>query len=311
MNKELLSHSRAYVFNKCKKAFAYKYLEKVKPLPGTMYLDSWERMQRGIIGHSAMEAGFLGQDIDSYVKQKFEESSAKFGGLSAEQSALAPGMLSDSITVAKSALEWLPVNEWEPYSLNGKPMVEAKLELPLPSWAGFLGYADLVARYKPTGAVYVVDYKFRASFEREDMDKYNSQFALYQKALAALGVPVVGSVLFEIKPTPPARAPRIVRTDTGNLNGVRISADGRFRLTPTLRSEEFIDNYWEDFKVQAQAIAALKPEEAYRSMNGFNCGQCEYERLCQGELRGDDVASILARHYSVPHGTLRVLEDLT
>lgn len=308
---EYLSHSRAYVYNKCKKAFSLKYLDKVKPLSGTVYLDSWTRMQRGIIGHSAMEAGFLGENIDDYVRAKFKENADRFGGLSTEQEALAPGMISDSVAVAKAALEWLPVEQWEPYKLNGKPMVEAKLELPLPHWKGFIGYADLVARYKPTGAVYVLDYKFRASFEREDMDKYNSQFALYQKALNELSVPVVGSVLFELKPTPPARAPRTVREDTGNLNGVRVSADGRFRLTPTHRSREFIDSYWEDFKVQAKAIANMQPEDAYRSMSGFNCSTCEYERLCMGELRNDDVSAILARHYNVPREALRVLEDLT
>lgn len=310
MINEYLSHSRAYTYNKCKKAFVYKYIEHVKPLPHTMHLDSWERMQRGIIGHSAMEAGFLGKDVETYARAQFQERAAKFGGLSREQEALAPGMLADSITVAKSALDWLPVSDWEPYILNGTPMVEAKLELPLPGWKGFVGYADLVARFKPTGAVYVLDYKFRASFEREDLDRYNSQFALYSKALGEIGVPIVGSILFEIKPTPPARAPRLVRVDEGGLTGVRISADGRFRLTPTLRSQEFIDAYWEDFKIQAQAIAALKPEEAYRSMNGFNCSMCEYEKLCMGDLRGDDVASILDRHYSVPRESLRVIEEL-
>ncbi len=103
----------------------------------------------------------------------------------------------------------------------------------------------------------------------------------------------------------------MVRADTGSLDGVRISPDGRFRLTPTMRSTAFVDAYWEDFKLQAAAIAAMSSEEAYRSMSGFNCSSCEFERLCQGEMRGDDVASILNRHYSVPNESLKILEDLT
>jgi hypothetical protein len=155
-----------------------------------------------------------------------------------------------------------------------------------------------------------VDYKARASFERDDVDKYNSQFALYQKALWQIGVPVVGSLLFEIKPTPPARAPRITRVDTGAVTSVRISEDGRFRITPTLRSRDFVENHWEDFKLQANSIARMQSDQAYRSMNSFNCGTCEFEKLCMGELRGDDVASILERHYSVPKTSLRVLEEI-
>lgn len=308
---EFLSHSRAYLYNKCRKAFQYKYLEKVRPLPATMWLDSWERMTRGILIHSGMEAGFLGKDLATHMTEANAERERKYGSLSVEQQALFPGMMADSLAVAQSALDWLPISDWEaPIGPNGKPMVEYELKLPLPGWKGFVGYADLVARYRPTGALYVVDYKARASFEREDMDKYNSQFALYQKALSEIGVPVVGSILFEIKPTPPARAPRLTRVDAGGLTGVRISTDGRFRLTPTLRSQEMVNNYWEDFKVQATAIAQATPETSYRSMNGFNCGSCEFEKLCMGDLRGDDVESILTRHYSVPRESLRVVEEL-
>lgn len=310
-NTEYLSHSRAYTYAKCRKAFAYKYLDKVKPLPGTMHLDSWERMQRGILIHAGMEGGMLHQDHAKYILNTVDEQRRKYG-YSAEQEQRLPEMIADSTIVAETALAWLPASDWEAVTgPDGKPMVEYELKLDLPGWKGFIGYADLVARYKPTGAQYVLDYKARASFEREDMDRYNSQFALYQKALEQLGVPVVGSVLFEIKPTPPARAPRVVRVDDGGLTSVRISTDGRFRLTPTLRSRDFIANYWEDFKVQALAIAGMKADEAYRSMNGFNCSYCEYEKLCMGELRGDDVESILSRHYSVPRESLRVLEDLT
>lgn len=307
---EFLSHSRSYVHAKCKKAYSYKYLEKVKPLPGTMHLDSWERMQRGILIHAGMEGGLLGQDVARYISECVDDQRRR--GTSNEQEAMLPGMIADSTAVALAALAWMPVSDWEPFiGPDGKPMVEYELKLDLPGWKGFIGYADLVARYKPTGAVYVLDYKARASFEREDMDRYNSQFALYQKALGEIGVPVVGSVLFEIKPTPPARAPRLVRVDEGGLSGVRLSVDGRFRLTPTLRSREFIDNYWDDFKIQANGIAMTTTENAYRSMSGFGCSTCEYEKLCMGELRNDDIASILGRHYSVPREALRVLEDLT
>jgi hypothetical protein len=36
--------------------------------------------------------------------------------------------------------------------VGASPMVEAELKLALPGWKGFIGYADLVARHRPTGA---------------------------------------------------------------------------------------------------------------------------------------------------------------
>jgi hypothetical protein len=301
-----LSHSQMGTFARCRQQYAYKYLKGLKPLARDMHLDSWERMNRGILIHAGMEYGFLGQP----AQQGVEETAAGIKAnnvLSDEQKFLLFGegaspnvgsMVADSIAVANEALAWLPASDWEPVIYNGQPMVEARLELPLAPWKGWVGYADLVARHKPTGRVLVIDYKTRERFEADGADTYNAQFAAYAYALQRMGVRCDGSLLFEIKPVPPKRSPRVVRDDVGGVDGVRISTDGRFRTTPTFRSPKFLEEVWRDIERTAQAIATLKPADIFRNMSSFNCATCSFVHLCMAEANGEDAQDVLEQHFS-------------
>lgn len=162
---------------------------------------------------------------------------------------------------------------------------------------GWVGYADLVAKHKPTGRILVIDYKTRERFESDGADQFNGQFATYSHALQRMGVRCDGSLLFEIKPVPPKRAPRVVRDDVGGIDGVRVSADGRFRTTPTLRAAAFLASVWADTERKAQSIAKLKPADIHRSMNSFSCGFCDFRQLCMAEANGEDVIDILRENF--------------
>lgn len=299
-----LSHSRAYTFNKCRKQYDYKYLKHIKPLAKNLYLDSWERMQRGILIHAGMESGFLGKAVYEGIKDHIESLQKEV--LSDEQKEMLPGMAQDSIAVASAALEWLPVTDWEPMVHNGKPMVEAELRFPIPGWEDYVGYADLVARHRPTGRVMVIDYKSRERFEAAESDRYNKQFGLYQYVLDRIGVPCDGSLLVELKPTPPRRASRANGTDIGGIDSDRVSVDGRFRTIPTFRSREYLDNIWQDFVREAQVMAFVKEEDIYRNLNAYTCRDCPYLRLCQAELNGEDSEYLLKTQFTHP-GSIRIV----
>jgi hypothetical protein len=296
---EYLSNSRSYVFNNCKKMFDYKYVQRIRPAAKGMHFDSWERMLRGVVIHAGIEAGFLGEDVAAAVRTACAKERAK--GLSQEQQNALLVLQNESPIVCQNLLDWLPASDWEPVTYRGRPMVEARLEWPLAGWKGFLGFADLVAKHKPTGRVMVLDWKTRESFEEQDLDIFNTQFLLYSYVLDKMGVEIHGSLLVEAKPTPPKRAPRTVRDDIGGIDGVRISTDGRFRSTPTFRSRTYLENGWKDFEVQARQIADFRPEQAYRSMSGFKCKTCEFKQLCQGQLNNYDVAHIAGKSYEVPN----------
>jgi hypothetical protein len=293
---EYLSNSRSYVFNKCLRAYDYKYRKKIKTRSGKMGFKSWHRMFRGIAIHSAIEAGFLGQPLVAAVCAKCDKE--RGNGLTPEQTEALAVIEEESPIVAQSLLDWLPASDWEPMQHLGKPMVEARLEWSLPHWRGFLGFADLVARHKPSGRVMVLDWKTRETFEDEDVDRFNAQFALYQYVLAKMGIQTHGSLLVEAKPTTPKRAPKTIRDDFGGIDCVRVSADGRFRSIPTYRSPTMLQAFWDDFSVQAKVIANIRDDEIYRSMGAFACKDCDFQQLCMAELNGHDVEHVLSARYS-------------
>lgn len=304
---EFLSNSRMYMYGKCRKAYAYKYHQKIKPAAKGMYIDSWKRMLRGVMIHAGIEAGFLGQSVADAIRTCCAKERAK--GLTNEQLVELAKMEIDSPVVCKNLLDWLPASDWEPIMHNGRPMVEARLEWSLPGWKGFLGFADLVARHKPTGRVMVLDWKTRETFEADDVDRYNMQFLLYSYVLNKMGVEVHGSLLVEAKPTPPRRASKIIREDVGGVSGVRISADGRFRSIPTFRSPAYLAAGWADFCVQARVIASVRSEEIYRNISAFTCKSCEFNHLCQAELNGYDVEHVLSSGYGGPKPSRIIMED--
>lgn len=292
---ESLSNSRLYMYDKCRKAYAYKYVDKVKPATKGMYLDSWKRMLRGIMIHAGIEAGFLGKDVTAAIRTTASQERAK--GLTQEQKNELLIMENDSPVVCRNLLDWLPASDWEPVTFKGRPMVEARLEWSLPGWKGFLGFADLVAKHKPTGRVLVLDWKTRETFEADDVDRFNMQFLLYSYVLKQMGVEVDGSLLVEAKPTPPKRAPKLIRDDVGGVDGVRISSDGRFRSIPTFRSRAYLEAGWADFCVKAKVIASVRKEEIYRNIGAYACKSCEFQKLCMGELNGYDVEHIVNTSY--------------
>lgn len=304
---EFLSNSRIYMFNKCRQAYQYKYKDLIKPAAKGMYLDSWKRMLRGVMIHAGIEAGFLGHSVEDAIRTTAAKERAK--GLTNEQKFELTKMEAESPLVCKALLDWLPASDWEPIMYRNKPMVEARLEIGLPGWKGFLGFADLVARHKPSGRVCVLDWKTRETFEADDVDVFNTQFLLYSYVLAQMGVEVHGSLLVEAKPVPPKRKPRIVREDVGGIDSVRVSADGRFRSIPTFRSPAYLAAGWADFCKQALVIAAARDEDIYRNMGAFSCKSCEFRHICQAELQGYDVQHVLDTGYAYPKSATIIMED--
>ncbi len=306
---ESLSYSRAYTFNKCRTLYDFKYIQKIKILPKDMHVDSWERMFRGTCIHGACEAAFLKQDPVAFVKQIVVDERAK--GLSPDQLALLDEIESDSLSVAADFLEWLPVTDWEPVMVQGKPLVEVELRLPIAGWpGGFVGYADLIARHIPTGRVFCLDWKSKARFTSEGDWFFSIQDSLYRKVLKEqLGVDCVGSAYCEIKPVPPKRAPRNLRVDAGGVSGVRESSDGRFRFTPLSRSVGYLDNVWEDFQRQAVVMSRFTSQDAYTNQSAFSCRGCEYLTLCQGRLGNHDVQGILDTGYSYNKDSLKIVME--
>lgn len=299
-----LSNSRAYVFNKCPFSYALKYVLKVYPLAKTVHIDSWERFSRGILIHGGLEAAFLGQDIAQGVRAALRDENE----LSEDQKFLLPTLLSEAEQIAMDVAEWLPASDFEPVVVGGSPAVELEIRADLPTWdGGYVGYVDLVARHKPSGRVFVIDWKSKAAFQQESGLKWARQFRLYAHVLAKMGVKTDGALMVEIKSTTPKRAPRKIREDSGDFDSVRESVDGRFRASPEFFSAAHLENTWKSFVAESRVIGDVTLDKCYQNEGPFTCGQCEYEPICAAKLRNYDVRDVLTEGYKVPPASLKIL----
>lgn len=296
-----LSNSRAYTFFKCPQLYTYQYIEKLYPKAGTVSVDNWLPRQRGTVLHGALEYAILGKSIDDGAWQAFKEiCEPEFPRQPAgpEQRAALNEIVPELIQVAKNAAEFLRIEEWEPVLYNGKPMVEVEVSHPIAGFKDFMGYVDIVMRHKPTGRVFLSDWKSVTRFANPEDEVYRGQMLLYAKCLKRMGVHIDGAAIIQLKPELAKRATRKLRIDSGSIDGPRESEDGKFMFTPTLYSDTYIDNYFASFERTAQAMARFKPEEAYVNMSGFNCQHCDYRALCAAQLRGDDVEYIRSTKFT-------------
>jgi len=84
----------------------------------------------------------------------------------------------DAEQIAIRALRKLPIDEWETVmDPAGIPMIEYHFTIPLKGWGGFHGYIDWVGRHKPTGQIWLVDWKVRGSFQPYEAEEVNLQNA--------------------------------------------------------------------------------------------------------------------------------------
>lgn len=271
-------------------------------------MENWLPRQRGTILHGALEFALLGKDIEAGARQAFQEvCSPEFPRqpASAEQRAALEALMDELIQVAKNAAEFLNIQDWEPVLYNGQPMVEVEVSHPIAGFKDFMGYVDVVMRHKPTGRVFVADWKSVTSFASPEDEIYRGQMLLYAKCLKRMGVHVDGAAIIQLKPELAKRATRKLRIDPGGIDGPRESEDGKFMFTPTLYSDEYINSYFASFERTAQAMARFKPEEAYVNMSGFNCQSCDYKALCGAQLRGEDVAYVRSTKYVSSSGSRR------
>ena len=296
-----LSNSRAYTFFKCPQLYTYQYIEKLYPRPGTVSVENWLPRQRGTILHGALEYAILGKDTEAGARQAFEEvcnpSFPRQPAGPAQREAL-EALMPELVQVAKNAAEFLQIEDWEPLIFNGKPMVEIEVSHPIAGFKDFMGYVDIVMRHKPTGRVYAADWKSVTRFASPEDEVYRGQLLLYAKCLKHMGVHIDGAAIIQLKPELAKRATRKLRVDSGSIDGPRESECGKFMFTPTLYSEEYINNYFASFERTAQAMARFKPEEAYVNMGGFQCSGCDYKSLCQATLQGQDAEYIRNTKYT-------------
>ena len=227
--------------------------------------------------------------------------------------------------------------EFEPWKYEvvtlckkGKPIpaLELHFRVPCPPTRGLHGFIDAILKDKETGFTWCVDYKFRKSLSPDEEEAFNIQNAVYAYACNKMGVDITGTMTWQHINTPTAN-PAILKD--GRISRAKIKttwdkysafcvehgedpndyaeemqnklADIEwFRATLEYRNEDTIDRIWRDCVVPAVKQikqAHSKSVNNYRSMYPWNCKMCQYQSLCQAELRDYDSKAIREREYTV------------
>lgn len=207
-----------------------------------------------------------------------------------------------------------------------RPALELHFVVPCAGSKGLHGYIDAILRDKETGFVWSTDYKFRKTLAPDEDEANNVQNAVYSWACYKMGINITGTMTWQHVNTP-ATEPSILKN--GSVSRAKIKttwaayrqfclqhgidpdpyedemreklADIEWcRATYEYRNMTTIRNIWETVVVPASRAVA----RAYKSKNNkhlypWNCKMCQYQSLCQGELRGYDTDAIKLREYVV------------
>lgn len=209
-----------------------------------------------------------------------------------------------------------------------KPALELHFVVPCAGSKGLHGFIDAILRDKETGCVWCTDYKFRKQLSPDEEESFNIQNAVYSHACQRMGIDITGTMTWQHINTP-ASEPQLLKNGGVSRAKIKTTWD-KYRqfcigngIDPTLyeeemrekladiewyratyeyRNSETIKNIWNNIVVPAsRAVAkARNPRtKCYKHLYPWNCKMCQYQSLCQGELRNYDIDAIKLREYTV------------
>lgn len=241
-------------------------------------------------------------------------------------------MRDDAISVFSQAYEEFKPWEYRVMSVvqNGKkiPALELHFRVPCPPMKGLHGYIDAILLNEKTGFVWCTDYKFRKSLSPDDEEAFNIQNAVYAYACAKMGIQITGTMTWQHVNTP-ASNPTILKNGTASRAKIKTTwkcyeqflldnglnpEDYRdemvekladiewYRATLEFRNAETVERIWKNcvLPVASKIKKAYSPKAVnHPSLYPWNCKMCQYQSLCQAELRDYDVDAIKQREYVV------------
>ena len=207
------------------------------------------------------------------------------------------------------------------------PALELHFVVPCKGSKGLHGYIDAILREKETGFIWCTDYKFRKSLSPDEDEAFNIQNSVYAFACQKMGIPITGTMTWQHVNTPAAE-PQVLKDGKMSRSKIKTTwsayrgaciragidpADYEEEMVPKLseiewfravreyRNAETIATIWNTCVVPvSMAVAKSRKPGAnnYRSLYPWNCKMCQYQSVCQAELRGYDADAIRLREYT-------------
>ena len=270
-------------------------------------------MSYGKLGHKMIENILRGEDIHHEIV--VGEGEFDTGEIDEVQ------QLIEDVTASVRMFEAsLPLSDWETVELDGVPLIEFPVEVPLEDGDSYIGYIDWVARHKPSGQVWLWDFKFRKSLQADWVEEIDLQKPVYMKHVIDLGIDPIGTICGQIKSTAPKKPAMtkkgtlskakvtttwVIYRDTGIENGLDIAdyedmkdklKDVEFiRLSRAFRTHEELQRTWDT--VFIRSVKQIKTQSTSfepppRSIGFMNCNNCKFRDICIEDLKGRDTEDL-------------------
>ena len=333
----MVSVSQLQTFLSCKRKWKYNYVDELTPRIERSYLTIGKLCHKGMQAAMQMLYRFPVASLEQLTQHGLE-AMYNMGEEYMGETPMLPEeipdfqqMRTDAAEIFAQALEEFNPMKYEVVSVVKSqklvPALELHFKIPCPPTKGLHGYIDAILRDKETGSVWCTDYKFRKSLSPDEDEAFNIQNAVYSYACAKMGIEITGTMTWQHVNTPSAD-PQILKT--GAISRAKIRSTWEhyakfcedngedptnyeeemrekladiewFRPTYEYRNEETINNIWSECVVPvARAVRAARGKKAinYRSLYPWNCKMCQYQSLCQAELRDYDISAIIEREYT-------------
>ena len=333
----MVSVSQLQTFLSCRKKWAYGYIENLTPRVERQYLSIGKLCHKGMQTAMQCKWSWPNNDWGWCRQQGIKAIKSEWQNYLIETDFLdeelpeVDQLLTDAISVFTQAFEEFQPWKYDVYTINykgkGIPALELHFVVPCPPSKGLHGFIDAILIDRETGFLWCVDYKFRKSLSSDTEEAFNIQNAVYTYACTKLGIPITGTMTWQHINTP-AVNPQILKN--GAVSRAKIKTtwekyanfclehgiDPRpyeeemqekladiewFRATLEYRNAKTVENMWRDCIVPAtRGIKAGygKKADNFRSIYPWNCKMCQFQSLCQGELRDYDTAAIRINEYT-------------
>lgn len=309
-----LSYSQLTEWMSCPHRHKLSYLEGYRPVSDGVPLlfgSFFHETIAGIIlegdGNASLAEAVIGalDGVDSEISRELIVSTAD-----------------QAYQVALRADKWLGISEgnWRTIQLDGEPLVEKKLDIPVPGWQAYVGIADWVAENLINGKTYLIDWKTRGRLNDPKKEELNLQLMSYTYMLQELGVSVDSAAIVQVLSQLPV-VPKLNKN--GTMSRQKIQSDWATYeealiendLDPAeyqdMRSKldtqffDFVELYFSDGEVTNAWNEIVLPTadnirndiERVRYMSPWNCRNCPFKAPCLEGLRGYDPTDTLEYYF--------------
>lgn len=338
----MVSVSQLMTHMSCPKKWEYNYIEKLTPRVERPYLSIGKLCHTGMqtaMWHKWENGNDIGWCREYALKAALIAMESEHLAYTRNNSFLdeeipdIEQILVDAESVFEQAFWEFDIDKYEVLTLykDGKsiPALELHFLVPCPGSKGMHGYIDAILKEKDTGFVWCTDYKFRKSLSDDTEEAFNVQNAVYSHACKKMGIGITGTMTWQHCNTP-AADPAVNKNGTVSRAKIKttwqhyarfcasqgvdpepyreemeqkLSDIEWFRATYEYRNDETIKRIWDEVVVPASwAVKKSYKGGNKRSMYPWNCKMCQYQSLCQAELRDYDAGEIRLRDYAVRGG---------